>query len=85
MPPKQADALLNLDSSSLNKCPKPSGQAFRPPQKQGNAHLNLDNSSLNKCPKPSGQAFRPPKKQGDAMLAIFGHLWPSGHRAMGDQ
>ena len=24
-----------LDSSSLNMCPKPSGQAFRPPQKQG--------------------------------------------------
>ena len=63
--PKQAHAHLNLDSSSINKCPKPYGQAFRPPQKQGYAHLNLDNSSLNKCPKPSGQAFRPPQKNKD--------------------
>ena len=31
---------------SLNKCPKPSGQGFRPPQNQANAHLNLENSSL---------------------------------------
>ena len=45
---------------SLNKCPKPSGQGFRPPQNQANAHLNLENSSLKKCPKPSGQGFRPP-------------------------
>ena len=73
MPPKQADALLNLDSSSLNKCPKPSGQAFRHPQKQGYAHLNLYNSSLDKCPKPSEQAFRPPppkKKERKKKLAI---------------
>ena len=46
-----------LYASENGKCPKPSGQAFRPPQKQGYAHLNLDNSSLNKCPKPSGQAL----------------------------
>ena len=37
---------------SLNKCPKPSGQGFRPPQNQANAHLILANSSLKKCPKP---------------------------------
>ena len=34
---------------SLNKCPKPSGQGFRPPQNQANAPLNLENSSLKKC------------------------------------
>merc|ERR1712020_66919 len=39
--------------SSLNKCPKPSGQGFRPPHNQANARLNLENSSLKKCPKPS--------------------------------
>ena len=49
---------------SLNKCPKPSGQGFRPPQNQANAHLNLENSSLKKCPKPSGQGFRPPPPYG---------------------
>ena len=49
---------------SLNKCPKPSGQGFRPPQNQANAHLNLENSSLKKCPKPSGQGFRPPPPNG---------------------
>merc|ERR1712110_951339 len=48
---------------SLNKCPKPSGQGFRPPQNQANAPLNLENSSLKKCPKPSGQGFRPPQNQ----------------------
>ena len=53
-----------LYASENGKCPKPSGQAFRPPQKQGYAHLNLDNSSLNKCPKPSGQAFRPTHPNG---------------------
>ena len=45
---------------SLNKCPKPSGQGFRPPQHQANARLNLENSCLKKCPKPSGQGLRPP-------------------------
>ena len=49
---------------SLNKCPKPSGQGFRPPQNQANARLNLENSSLKKCPKPSGQGFRPPPPNG---------------------
>ena len=49
---------------SLNKCPKPSGQGFRPPQNHGNVHLNLENSSLKKCPKPSGQGFRPPSPFG---------------------
>ena len=44
---------------SLDKCPKPSWQGFRPPLNQGNAHLNLENSSLKKCPKPFGQGFRP--------------------------
>ena len=57
-----------LHASEDFKCPKPSGQAFRPPQKQGYAHLNLDNSSLNKCPKPSGQAFRPPPQTGNAQM-----------------
>ena len=28
---RSRDAHLNLDNSSLNKCPKPSGQACRPP------------------------------------------------------
>ena len=49
---------------SLNKCPKPSGQGFRPPQNQANARLNLENSSLKKCPKPSGQGFRLPPPNG---------------------
>ena len=49
---------------SLNKCPKPSGQGFRPPQHQANARLNLENSSIKKCPKPSGQGFRPPPPNG---------------------
>ena len=49
---------------SLNKCLKPSGQGFRPPQNQANARLNLENSSLKKCPKPSGQGFRPPPPNG---------------------
>ena len=35
---------------SLNKCPKPSGQGFRPPQNQANARLNLENSSLKSAP-----------------------------------
>ena len=48
----------------MNKCPKPSGQGFRPPQNQANARLNLENSSLKKCPKPSGQGFRPPPPNG---------------------
>ena len=53
-----------LDSFSLNKCPKPSGQGFRPPQHQANARLNLENSSIKKCPKPSGQGFRPSPPNG---------------------
>ena len=71
---------------SLNKCPKPSGQGFRPPQNQANAPLNLENSSLKKCPKPSGQGFRPlppngqcPHGGGDklkgASLTPLWHLW----------
>ena len=53
---------------SLNKCPKPSGQGFRPPQNQANAPLNLENSSLKKCPKPSGQGFRPPPQMDNAQI-----------------
>ena len=30
-PPNQANAPLNMDNSSRNKCPKPSGQRSRPP------------------------------------------------------
>merc|ERR1712016_219435 len=56
---------------SLNKCPKPSGQGFRPPQNQANARLNLENSSLKKCLKPSGQGFRPPPPQtGNAQIEV---------------
>ena len=55
---------------SLNKCPKPSGQGFRPPQNQANAHLNLENSSLKKCPKPSGQGLRPPPQTGNAHMGV---------------
>ena len=55
---------------SLNKCPKPSGQGFRPPQNQANARLNLENSSLKKCPKPSGQGFRPPPQTGNAQIEV---------------
>ena len=32
---EQGNARLNLDNSSLNKCPKPSGQAFRPTHSNG--------------------------------------------------
>ena len=63
---------------SLNKCPKPSGQGFRPPQNQANAHLNLENSSLKKCPKPSGQALRPPPPCGQCPNRSFINLsWAS--------
>ena len=31
-PQKQANAPLNMDNFSLNKCPKPSWQGFRPPK-----------------------------------------------------
>merc|ERR1712141_732129 len=55
---------------SLNKCPKPSGQGFRPPQNQANARLNLENSSLKECPKPSGQGFRPPPQTGNAQIEV---------------
>ena len=58
---------------SLNKCPKPSGQGFRPPpQNQANARLNLEKSSLKKCPKPSGQGFRPPQT-GNAQIEVAPH------------
>ena len=65
----------DLDSSSLNKCHKPPGQAVRSSKKQGYAHLNLDNSSLNKCPKLSGQGFRPlpPPKKKRTMPKCRGH------------
>ena len=31
----QGNAHLNLENSSLKKCPKPSGQGFRPPLPNG--------------------------------------------------
>ena len=34
-PQNQANARLNLENSSLKKCPKPSGQGFRPPPPNG--------------------------------------------------
>ena len=37
----QANAHLNLENSSLKKCPKPSGQGFRPPPQTGNAHMEV--------------------------------------------
>ena len=60
---------------SLNKCPKPFGQGFRPPQNQANAHLNLENSSLKKCPKPTGQGFRPPPPPNGQCPNRGGILW----------
>ena len=38
-PQKQANTYLNLDNFSLNKCPKPSWQAFRPSPHSGNAPI----------------------------------------------
>ena len=41
-PQKETNTPLSLDNSSLNKCPKPSWQAFRPPHppRLGNARID---------------------------------------------
>ena len=59
----QFGEICKITVVAVNKCPKPSGQAFRPPQNKDMPIWTWDNSSLNKCPKPSGQAFRPPKNK----------------------
>ena len=43
-PQNQANAPLNLENSSLKKCPKPSGQGFRPPPQTGNAQIEGETS-----------------------------------------
>ena len=39
-PLNQANAPLNMDNSSQNKCPKPFGQGSRPPRHLGNAQID---------------------------------------------
>ena len=49
-PQNQGNAHLNLENSSLKKCPKPSGQGFRPPPPYGQCpnrvRANLTGASL---------------------------------------
>ena len=63
-PPNQANAPLNMDNSSQNKCPKPFGQGSRPPPHLGNAQIDPASFSVGlplgtslTCWVPAGYLF----------------------------
>ena len=74
-PPNQANAPLNMNNSSQNKCPKPFGQGSRPPPHLGNAQIDPAFFNLGlPLPRAEKKHSKITTNTETAMLSTKGHL-----------